>query len=31
MEIKNQIPIFKILAILCSGLLGYIAGLFVYS
>ncbi len=31
MEMKNEIPIFKILAILCSGVLGYIAGLLVYS
>ncbi|EHI99897.1 hypothetical protein CDLVIII_3327 [Clostridium sp. DL-VIII] len=31
MEIKIEIPIFKILAILCSGVLGYLVGLFVYS
>lgn len=31
MEIKIEIPVLKILAIVCSGILGYLAGLFVYS
>ncbi|OOM82532.1 hypothetical protein CLPUN_01090 [Clostridium puniceum] len=31
MEIKIEIPIFKILAIISSGVLGYLVGLFIYS
>jgi ABC-type cobalt transport system substrate-binding protein len=31
MEIKIEIPIFKILAILGAGVLGYLVGLFIYS
>lgn len=31
MEIKVEIPIFKILAILGSGALGYLTGLFIYK
>ena len=31
MEIRINIPVLKILAILGAGVLGYLAGLFVYS
>lgn len=31
MEIKINIPVLKILAILSSGVLGYLAGLFIYK
>ncbi len=30
MEIKIEIPVLKILAIACSGLLGYVTGMIMY-